>query len=81
MFRQTFTLFSVKIYIIANDSFREKKNYVFLTIKFKWFWGKFKPLMNILESVFFETDDKYLFKAKNSCCVQEIFSLRNYNQK
>ena len=30
---------------------------------------KFEPLMYILAPVFFRKDDKYVFKARNSCCV------------
>ena len=29
----------------------------------------------ILASDFFEKDYKYVFKARNSCCMQEIFSI------
>ena len=38
----------------------------------------FKSLMQILASDFFslEKDDKYVFKAKNSCCVGGTFSLK-----
>ena len=32
-------------------------------------------LMYILASDFFEKDDKYVFKARNLCCVQGIFSV------
>ena len=32
--------------------------------------------MYILASDFFEIDDKDIFKAKNSCCVQEIFTFK-----
>ena len=32
----------------------------------------------ILASIFFEKDDKYVFKARNSCCVYREFLVFKY---
>ena len=46
------------------------KNRCFLLIKY-YFVDMLKIVNNntILASVFFKKDDKYIFKARNSCCV------------
>ena len=66
-----------KVNILLKGSFQVKspaQNFLLFLIM-KLYTKQQCSLMYILAPTFFEKDDKYVFKAKNSCCVKGIFSL------